>query len=460
MFDYMINDCEVVSFSGTPTQLAEVVKGGDVSCIHSLRKTYFAQGVGRTFGTLQTRDCFFAPPITDTISSLNSARTDLAQADSQHPLTLERLRDTVAASYRACAPSDTCTAADVDGGLGYWMDLRGVWWSTETQDGDRDERLKIDWKTLVGKDGSAMTGGWIVPNHDKRPELKPLREKDMYCEGSSNREKFWGEGDKFKFYSLDTTIGQARQLDAEKVIDEESDPAEIQKMKKSQELLAAKEFEDFTTPWTDKLRYKLKLPSEIPASFAPDAHEGDKFELAFPFAMWNEGDLWLDQCELTTVEVDSTGKWMMWGNEPALHLPIGGMETTTWRNVGTGYETLRAARKELVEPSLAATYDLCPHYAATLGAAMGWVVLLEAAATILFLAILMPCGIVKNDKASFKALISQVLTGMGSQVLKQVGEGVDEEGSGGESGDESGDEDEEGSGDEDGDEDGGRKRRK
>jgi len=125
--------------------------------------------------------------------------------------------------------------------------------------------------------------------------------------------------------------------------------------------------------------------------------------------------VWLDQCELSTIEVQSSD-WMVLGNELAIHIPIGGIPTTTWRSVGTGYKNIRAQRRELVEPLLAATYDMCPDFVTTFGAAMGWVVLLEAAATIMFLGLLMPFGIVKNDKAPFKAIISQVLNeGLGGE---------------------------------------------
>jgi len=199
-----------------------------------------------------------------------------------------------------------------------------------------------------------------------------------------------------------------------------------QRAKKEQEMYETMEYKDYTVPWADKLRYRFQF--EIPDDFAASFPVDDNFDygeqlslfykLYYPYAFWNDGDVWLDQCELITLEVDSADEFMVLGTEKALHVPIGGMETRTWRKVAPelGFETITALGKELNEPTLTATYDTCPHWIATLGAAMGWVVLLEATATVLFLGLLMPCGIVKNDKAPFKAIISQVLNeGIGGE---------------------------------------------
>merc|ERR1719445_475144 len=145
-----------MTFSGTPTQLAEVVKDGDVSCIHSIQKSYFVQGMGRKVGSMQSRECFFAPPIKDTISTLNSATVDLPA--NGHPfgtthsvtkMTLERIRDAVAEQFKTDV-ANSVASPRVDDGLGYWMDVRGVWWSTKNQEKDESKRLSPYVNELIG----------------------------------------------------------------------------------------------------------------------------------------------------------------------------------------------------------------------------------------------------------------------------------------------------------------------
>merc|ERR1711879_856583 len=53
-------------------------------------------------------------------------------------------------------------------------------------------------------------------------------------------------------------------------------------------------------------------------------------------------------------------------------------------------------------------FDVCPDVVLTLGAAFGWVAMLELAATLVVLAIGMPTGHLKNDQSFLKTMITAV----------------------------------------------------
>merc|ERR1719499_236396 len=62
----------------------------------------------------------------------------------------------------------------------------------------RGEQFKPTWgegpcDRMKSKGFDLCWEGELVPNHNKRPELLPLRDPEVYCEGGSTAENFWGQ---------------------------------------------------------------------------------------------------------------------------------------------------------------------------------------------------------------------------------------------------------------------------